>query len=120
MSGSCKGAYARIQQQYSKANYVHCLSHRLNLFIMVKACGIQEVTNLMGSLEVLNLFFDNSNKRQYLLEKKIQEECLTSTRKRLIAICKTRWVQRIYALEAFFDLLPAVIATLVSVSDIKV
>jgi len=94
MSGQCKGASTIIQKVYHKAHYFHCQSHRLNLCV-VKACKIQEVVNLMGSLEELNRFFDKSPKRQYLLEAKIQEECPDSTHGRLTDICKTRWVQRL-------------------------
>ncbi len=111
MAGSCKGAATRIQQQYKQAIYVHCQSHRLNLCV-VNACGIPEVRNMMDTLEAVNLFFSNSPKRQYLLEQKLKEECPETTHVRLTDICKTRWVQRLDALEVFLDLLPAILATL--------
>ena len=84
MSGKCKGASSIIKQTYKKAQYIHCQSHRLNLCVM-KSCGIQVVANMMSTLEQLNLFFENSPKRQYLLERKIK---VTTFDIRYIVRCK--------------------------------
>ena len=57
-------------------------------------------------------FFANSPKRQHELEIQVQAmENNSSTRGRLVSMCKTRWVARIDALEVFNDLFPAVVIT---------
>ena len=64
----------------------------------------------------LCLFFSNSPKRQLELEKHIQSIQSTNARK-LVSLCKTRWVARIDALEVFFELYPAVVKTLEAISE---
>lgn len=98
MAGKCRGAAACIQSAYPKAVYVHCASHTLNLCV-VAACSVQEVKNMMGTLVQICLFFTNSPKRQQELEKHIQAmENNSSTRGKLVSMCKIRWVARIDAL----------------------
>ena len=115
MAGKCKGAAALIRDQFQRAEYVHCNSHKLNLCV-VKACSVQDVRNMMGTLEELCRFFGFSPKRQQLLEHKIQDKKPQSTHRKLKDLCKTRWVQRLDALEVFEELLLPVVYTL---EDIK-
>ena len=61
-------------------------------------------------------FFSNSPKRQLELEKYIKS-IEGATAKKLVSLCKTRWVARIDAFEVFFDLFPAVIKTLEVISE---
>ena len=68
MSGKFRGCSACISQSFPKAVYVHCHSHVLNLCI-AKACDLQVIRNVIGTLNQVCLFFNTSPKRQALLEK---------------------------------------------------
>ncbi|CAB3999102.1 Hypothetical predicted protein [Paramuricea clavata] len=62
---------------------------------------------MMEHVRVVSEFFNFSLKRFALLVKTIEEMLPESSHKRLINICKTRWVAR--SLSAFIDVFPAVI-----------
>ena len=55
MSGKFRGCAALISQSCPKAVYVHCYSHVLNLCI-AKACDLQVVRNVIGTLNQVCLF----------------------------------------------------------------
>ena len=115
MAGKYRGAAVTIQSKCPKAVYVHCAAHALNLCV-VAACSVQLVKNMMGTMVEICLFFSNSPKRQLELEKMIQSgDCTTA--KKLVSLCKTRWIARIDALEVFLDLFPAVVKTLDVISQ---
>ena len=117
MAGKCRGAAACIQASYPKAVFVHCAAHSLNLCV-VAACSIQEIKNMMGILVEICLFYANSPKRQHELELQVQAmENNSSTRGRLVSMCKTRWVARIDALEVFNDLFSAVVNTFETIGE---
>ena len=59
MSGKFRGCSACISQSFPKVVYVHCYSHVLNLCI-AKACDLQVIQNVIGSLNQVCLFFNNS------------------------------------------------------------
>ena len=63
MAGRYKGAASVIQRNYPKAVYFHCAAHALNLCILA-ACNVQEIRNMLGTLEQICLFFMFSAKRQ--------------------------------------------------------
>ena len=109
MAGKCRGAAARIQSVCQKAVYVHCAAHTLNLCV-VAACSLQLVKNMMGTMVEICLFFSNSPKRQLELERH-------AISRKLVDMCKTRWVARIDALEVFIDILPAVTQALEVISE---
>ena len=115
MAGKYRGAAAVIQSTCPKAVYIHCAAHSLNLCV-VAACNIQMVKNMMGTMVELCLFFSNSPKRQLELEKHINS-IEGATAKKLVSLCKTRWVACIDALDVFFDLYPAIIKTLEVISE---
>ena len=117
MAGKYRGAAVTIQSRCPKAVYIHCAAHALNLCV-VAACSVQLVKNMMGTMVEICLFFSNSPKRQLELEKNIAS-LDDVTAKKLIGLCKTRWVARIDALELFMDLFPAVVAALESISDVQ-
>ena len=100
MAGLIKGVSARIQAQFPLAIYTHCFSHRLNL-VIVNACQVQAVRNAMGVISKISLFFEHSPKRQTALEAKIKETEQPNKKKRLLDLCRTRWVYRHEALENF-------------------
>ena len=66
MAEKCKGAAAIIQRDYSKAIYVYCASHVLNLCI-VTACGLP--VNMHRILQEIYLFYAFSPKWQAELDK---------------------------------------------------
>ncbi|XP_028413710.1 52 kDa repressor of the inhibitor of the protein kinase-like [Dendronephthya gigantea] len=96
MAGRLSGVAARIQETNKKALYVHCNSHRLNL--CVATCCKEQ------------LRFD-------LLVKTIHEMLPTANHKRLINVCKTRWVARIDGLCVFIEVFPAIIRCLEIIRD---
>ena len=104
MAGKSKGVAARIHSQYRKALYTHCASHRLN-FCVMKCCSIREVSNMMQIADKISRFFNNSPKRQILLEEWIESTLPDENRKKLKELCRTRWVERHEAFEVFSDLL---------------
>ena len=101
MSGSTRGATARIRAKYPKALYVHCTAHRLNLCIM-KCCMNREVSNMIETVGSVARFFNNSPKRQLALEKWISEVLPCEEKRR--DLCRTRWVERHEAYDVFIDL----------------
>ena len=106
MAGKSKGVAARIYSQYPKALYTHCASHRLNLCVM-KCCSVREVSNMMQTADKISRFFNNSPKRQILLEEWIESTLPENNRKKLKELCRTRWVERHEAFKVFSDpLLP--------------
>jgi hypothetical protein len=117
MAGKCQGAAVRIQANYPKALYFHCAAHILNLCV-VGACKVQSVQNMMGILKEISLFFSNSPKRQQELERQIMEMTNSETNKRkLVDLCRTRWIARIEAFEVFESLFSAVVNSLEVISE---
>ena len=107
MSGKYRGAAAIIQHDYPKALYFHCVSHVLSLCV-VAACSIQAIRNMYGVVGEICLFFNYSPKQQQELQEHIETLPVGTTSKtRLVNLCKTQWVARIEAFEVFRDMLPA-------------
>nr|XP_047145808.1 zinc finger MYM-type protein 1-like [Hydra vulgaris]XP_047145866.1 zinc finger MYM-type protein 1-like [Hydra vulgaris] len=102
-TGHVKGIAKRIKDLNHKAVYTHCFSHRLNLSV-INSCKIQEVRNMMEHVKQLSYFFNFSESRQNLLEVAITEHCPLATKKKLIDVCCTRWVERITGLDDFENL----------------
>ena len=96
-------AHLRVSRQDYKALYFHCASHCLSLCV-VKACGLSCVKNMMATLKELSLFFSLSPKRQRKLEEVIEESQADAGKKKLVDLCRTRWVEKHKALETFSDL----------------
>ena len=67
MAGLYNGAAALIRSELSKAIFIHCSSHRLNLCV-ASSCSIYIVRE-MNNCKVIADFFNLSPKRQdYLIE----------------------------------------------------
>ena len=109
MAGSVNGTAALITVEYPLAIYLHCASHCLNLAV-VKSLSITSVRNMMGVVERVHIFFAAHPKRQRALEQAIQENQPASTVLKLKDVCRTRWVQRIDAVEVFKSLHSSVVA----------
>ena len=118
MSGKHRGAATIIQHTYPKALYIHCVSPVLNLCIV--ACGIQAIRNMYGVVEENCLFFNYSPKWQQELQEHIEILPVGTTSKtKLVNLCKTRWVARIEAFEVFRDMLQALVSTLEVISTAR-
>lgn len=111
MAGRLSGAAARIKAIQSKAIYIHCNSHILNLCVAT-CCKQQLVRNMMDTCRVTSEFYNFSPKRFALLEKIIKELCPRAQHSRLIDACKTRWIARLDALAVFVEVFIAIVRSL--------
>ena len=108
MSGKINGAAALISKEYPLALYLHCASHCLNL-VVVKSLDETNVRNMMGVVNKVWIFFSAHPKRQRKLEEAIETTQPESKIKKLKDLCRTRWVQRIDALDRFQLLHPSIV-----------
>ena len=116
MARKCKGAAARISKDHTLAIYTHCASHRLNLCVAA-SCQLQSVKNMMNSVRVISDFFNNSPKKQLLLENMIKEHLPEASHNNLIDVCRTRWVLRLGRLQRFQDFFFAITESLLFMRD---
>ena len=85
------------------ATYIHCNSHCLNL-VIAKSCGIQGIKTALDKIKMASLFFENSPKRNGLLE--IIYKCNVAgwgQSKALLGLCRTRWSMRHSAYTHFYQ-----------------
>ena len=120
MSSDRVGASAVLKEQQPNAEYTHCRSHCLNLSISF-ACKNQSITNFMSTLTSASNFFAYSAKRQQYFELfidyyKNQLEVSTN-RKKLIGLSKTRWVERHKAYDNYYLLHRCLVATFESINN---
>ena len=103
MSGKIKGAAAIITSKYPLALYTHCASHRLNLAV---AHSFSEtcVQNMISIVNRVSTFFWAHPKRQKKLDEAIDSIQPTSSVSKLKDLCRTRWIERIDALDRFHTL----------------
>ncbi len=94
------GVQGILNRENNKALYVHCNSHILNLCI-VQACSLRSIRNMNGTVTESSFFFKNSPKRQTFLELVLDKKTKS---KKVIDLCRTRWVYRHEAYECFFEL----------------
>ena len=114
MAGPTSGTAALIAADYSLALYLHCSSHCLNLAV-VKSLQITSVRNMMGVVGRVFQFFAAHPKRQRALEKTIDEVNPESRVRKLKDLCRTRWVQRIDAMQVFCSLHQSVVVCMESI-----
>ena len=108
MASDIAGIQAKIKDISPLAVYTHCYAHCLNLSIAA-ACKAQEVRNLIGLINEIYLFLNNSPKRQRAFELTLQVHLPDSNHKKLAGMCKTRWVERQTCLEVFLELYESVV-----------
>jgi len=116
MAGKSKGAAALITKQHPLALYFHCASHCLNLAVM-KSVQVTSIRNMMGTVERMSSFLDGHPKRQTALDRALDSSAVESQKSKLKNVCRTRWVQRIEALETFCELYPAIIICLETICE---
>eukprot|EP00117_Sycon_ciliatum_P011780 scpid47775/ scgid13111/ 52 kDa repressor of the inhibitor of the protein kinase; 58 kDa interferon-induced protein kinase-interacting protein; Death-associated protein 4; THAP domain-containing protein 0 len=116
MSGATKGVAARIAQSYPLALYLHCASHCLNL-VVVSSLQDNTVRNMMGVVDRASVFLNAHPKRQTALEHAASATQPDTASRKVKDLCRTRWVQRLDALEAFLNLLPSLVVCFQEISE---
>lgn len=111
MAGEINGLSGNVLRENPKAIYSHCQNHRLNLVIasLTKIIGFR---NVMDAIKSISYFFNLSPKRQRHLEKLIGDHFPEKKRKKLLDVCRTRWLERIDGVDLFEDLFSAIVMTL--------
>lgn len=116
MAGSVNGTAALIAADYPLALYIHCASHCLNLAV-VSSLQVTSVRNMMGVVGRAYQFFAAHPKRQRALEKAVSDTQPASSVHKLKDLCRTRWVQRMDAMEVFCSLHQSTVACMESICD---
>lgn len=112
MSSEKNGVHGHIKRLSPLATYMHCSAHCLNL-VIVHACKLVGVRNMLDKLKETCMFFNYSPKREALLKNVIQTDLPeTSKRKPLLDLCATRWAERHEAYRHFFQAYPHMISAL--------
>ena len=111
MSSEKAGVQAKIKEVSPLAFYTHCYCHCLNLSL-ASACQVQEIRNLIGTINEAYLFLSNSPKRQRFFEKILEVYLPTCSRTKLVGLCKTRWVERHTCFEVFLEMYVAYVTFL--------
>jgi hypothetical protein len=115
MAGKTNGAAALISREYPLALYLHCASHCLNLAV-VKSLDETNIRNMMGIVDKVWIFFSAHPKRQRKLEEAIESTQPEAKVQKLKDLCRTRWIQRIDALDRFQVLHPSIVQCMESIS----
>ena len=94
MAGKEKGAAAKFCSKTGnkRAVYFHCTSHELNLFLSRASKNLQVMN--MVTMQMLDIFFKYSSKRQRKLEQFIKKIATESLKKKVKPLCETRWVEK--------------------------
>ena len=129
MSGVRNGLAARVTQDFPKAVYTLCSSHKLNLCV-VKSCDITEVRNMIDKATEVAIFFNYSPQRQRAFEEQIEIYCKENEqdtvedkdekrkrKKKLKMLCETRWVERHDAYNTFTELYTPLVNTLTNIAE---
>ena len=111
MAGRYDGAAALIKNDYPKALYVHCASHRLNLCV-TSSCKIMTIKNMMSDVKAVSDYFNSSPKLADYLKTNIVQIFPKDKHTKLIDLCRTRWIERLVALDRFQELYEAIMITL--------
>ena len=89
MAGKEKDVAVRIRKTFPKMRFVHCHSHRLNLYVM-KAIKVAQVRDMFEHCRYIAKFFGNSAKRSELFAAVLANSGIPKNgQKKLINICTT-------------------------------
>ena len=125
MSGVRNGLAARVTQEFPKAVYTWCSSHKLNLCV-VKSCDITELRDMIDKATEVAIFFNYSPQRQRAFEEQIEIYCKENEqdkderrkrKKKLKMLCKTRWMERHDAYNTFTELYTPLVNTLTYIAE---
>ena len=99
------GASLKFRSESNHAYYFHCAVHCLNLSAM-KAVSVPAIRNAHDTIKQVVTCFKSSSKRTLLFKSIIRNEHDTRiSKKHLISLCTTRFVERHTAVQAFRSLL---------------
>lgn len=104
-------ASARILKENHKAIYFHCSSHQLNL-VIASCRNVRGVKKIMNAISKLSQTFHFSPEKQEQLYENVKETMPDESRKIFLDVSRTRWVQRLDALERIQDLIKPILITL--------
>ena len=117
MAEAVNGCAAIICRTYPKALYLLCSAHALTLCVVAASKSIF-VTSMWALLKEISLFISSSLKRQDKLIEVIKSHESNEVKvKKLVDLCRTRWVARHTALVTFQALYSAVVDTLGQISQ---
>ncbi|GFQ85842.1 repressor of the inhibitor of the protein kinase [Trichonephila clavata] len=110
MAGHLSGVQTRIRENYPKARYIHCASHRLNLTLS-NVMSVPAIRNCLGVVsQVVNLFRNHSNANK-IFQETIQEHA-PDRKKRLLRLCDTRFIERHDSIIVFLELFECIVMAL--------
>lgn len=112
MRGTYNGLQAKIYNINTRAVYIWCYAHHLNLIVLSAVGSCKEAVNLFGNLEKLHTFISNSKKRSEMYRKKQQELYPKKQVRAIKRVGTTRWLSTSYALSTVLDTLEAIIYVL--------
>ena len=92
MSGSCFGVSARIKELNTRAVYIHCCAHRLNLALVDTVKSIPVAEGFFALLQTLYVFMATSKAHKIFLSR--QKELGQKQEIHLKRLCETRWACR--------------------------
>ena len=102
MAGNENGDQARIKQQYPKATFVHCASHRLNL-VVNDLNTVPHVLNAVGTIKSrIRLFRESPKRRRRILN--------------IPLFCETRWSAKYKSIRVFNENFKSVFDSLENLS----
>ena len=108
MVGRYNGAAALIKDEYPKALYVHCASHRC----VTSSYKIITIKNMMCNINAVSNFFNNSSKHSDYLKTNIVQIFPKEKHAKIIDPCRTRWIERlVVALNRFQELHEAILVS---------
>ena len=115
MSGKTNRAAARISSPYPLALYTICTSHCLNMAVVA---SVEEVSvrNMIGVVSDCPSSFFTHLKHQKKLEEAIQNTQPESNVLKLKDICRTRWIERIDALDRIKKLYSSIVVCFENIS----
>ena len=77
-----------------------------------------QVKNMMATVKSTSDFFNNSPKRQLASEQNMKQLCRKEKlQKKLIDVCRTRWIERIKGLQRHYEMFKAIMTTLEEIKD---
>ena len=104
VAGHINGLSANILRLNEKALYTHCYSHRLNLAVC-DSLNVLEVNTMMKHVKDVSNFINISQTRNMPFEEIVHNyPDRESQKRRLVDVCRTRWVERIEGLDTFIEL----------------
>jgi hypothetical protein len=125
MQGQYIGVKSRLLEINTKAYFVHCYAHRLNLVIVDTVSRNTMCRNFFGIISQLYNFIEGSTKRHglfHLVQKEISSELgniepgSAGRTYSLNSVSQTRWSSRVESCRAIQRTLPAIFDTLGRIS----